>query len=146
MVGGLLDDKAENVTSTRETYQVKISDQPIDTTLYNSLTIYSASYERLNLIFSLSARVNFGLLEEGAYLFHRVASTSDLPFTPFLWHARAAVGNGQGSISFHDFVDGEVIIDGDFPEYTLEFDLTDDTGDQLTGRVNGRFITTEDWK
>ena len=145
MKGGLIDDQAQRISLNWETLEFNITDLGIDTTRFDTLTIYFSSEERININFKLSARRNVGFLEEGIYTYQSIDPTNDpLPVDQFIFSARIRSGDGS-RFTFFQVIEGSLTLSGSLPNYTINFNLIDENARTLTGQVSGRFITRADW-
>ncbi len=149
MQGGLLDEKADSLFS-RRTFQFKISPKPIEPMAStNEFAMYVSSDEPINLEIKLTSDNGNDIIKPGTYSFSE-SEPSDVDFPQGLvaHYGYVFIATRTATTSTtqpYPIRSGEVTVSGDFPDYTLTFSLSTDTG-VLTGSVSGEFITRASWK
>lgn len=139
MKGGLLDEKSDS-TFYRTTFEFKVSDQPIHQTIRKVFEIYGDSREKINIEFKLTGNSSGDVIETGTYHYSaKKLTATDFPSGLILHHAYVYVGTGS-TIYNHAVTDGEIVIAGTFPNYSLTFSLVTNEGN-VAGTVSGEFIT-----
>ncbi|CAA9227948.1 MAG: hypothetical protein AVDCRST_MAG56-790 [uncultured Cytophagales bacterium] len=146
IIGGLIAEKSEQ----QNLFAFKLTERPIDTTRYDTLTHYVSGTERINVLFTLVATDQIRLKEGTYQVTEKEITDPALPGGLWAHRVRVVRSNGfTGTSTTGTFTivnSGNITLKGTYPDYTIDLNLKTVAGETAAGQVRGRFITKDTWR